>query len=62
VAALIRPLDVRGIFVPAIVAAALPVILLAITTPGKLGRPAGAVLLAGYAGWVSAVLVHASSG
>jgi cation:H+ antiporter len=62
VAALIRPLAVSGILLPAIAAAALPVVLLAITTSGKLSRAAGAVLLAGYAGWVSAVLVHAGSG
>src|SRR5215472_6472597 len=60
VAALVRPLTASDILAPAIAAAALPVALLGLTTRGTLVRPVGAILLAGYAGWVTAVLVHAS--
>jgi cation:H+ antiporter len=58
VAALIRPLTVTGIMVPAIAAAALPVALLLVTPGGLLNRRAGAVLVLGYGAWVTAVLAH----
>ena len=58
VAALIRPLTVTGILVPAIAAAALPVALLLVTPGGRLNRPTGAVLLLGYGSWVTAVLAR----
>ncbi len=56
-AALVRPLAVGGILAPAIAAAALPVALLAVTPGGRLNRQTGALLIIGYAGWVTAVLV-----
>ncbi len=55
-AALVRPLATGGILAPAITAAALPVALLAVTPGGRLTRLAGAVLVLGYAAWVTAVL------
>jgi len=58
VAALVRPLAVGGILAPAIAAAALPATLLAVTPGGRLSRPAGAVLVIGYAAWVTAVLAR----
>jgi cation:H+ antiporter len=58
VAALVRPLAVTGILVPAIAAAVLPVALLAVTPGGRLNRQAGAVLVLGYAAWVAAVLAR----
>ena len=58
VAALIRPLTVTGILIPAIAAAALPVALLLITPGGRLSRPAGAALVLGYGVWVAAVLAR----
>jgi cation:H+ antiporter len=58
VTALVRPLTVHGILVPAIAAAILPVALLLITLSGRLNRPAGAVLVLGYAAWVTAVLAR----
>jgi len=58
VAALVRPLAVTGIMVPAIIAAVLPVALLAVTPGGRLNRQTGAVLVLGYAAWVAAVLAH----
>jgi cation:H+ antiporter len=58
VAALIRPLTVTGILVPAIAAAVLPVALLLVTPRGSLNRQAGAVLVLGYGTWVTAVLAH----
>jgi cation:H+ antiporter len=58
VAALVRPLAAGGIVAPAIVAAALPISLLMVTTGGWLNRRAGAVLVVGYGAWVTAVLVH----
>jgi cation:H+ antiporter len=56
VAALVRPLAASGILAPAIAAAALPLGLLAVTRGGRLNRLTGAVLVVGYAGWVTAVL------
>ncbi len=58
VAALVRPLAVGGILVPAIAAAALPAALLAVTRGGRLNRQAGAVLVLGYGAWVAAVLAR----
>lgn len=58
VAALVRPLTVTGILAPAIMAAVLPLALLAVTPGGRLTRQAGAALVIGYAAWVSAVLVR----
>jgi|SRR5215469_4757256 len=57
-AALVRPLAVTSIQVPAILAAVLPVALLVVTPGGRLNRPTGVVLVLGYAAWVTAVLVH----
>jgi len=58
VAALVRPLAVTGILVPAITAAILPVALLALTPRRQLTRPLGSVLVIGYAVWVTAVLTR----
>ena len=57
-AALVRPLAVTSIQVPAVLAAVLPVALLVVTPGGRLNRPTGVVLVLGYAAWVTAVLVH----
>jgi cation:H+ antiporter len=57
-AALVRPLAAGGILAPAIAAGILPVALLAVTPGGRLNRPAGGLLIIGYAGWVAAVLVR----
>jgi cation:H+ antiporter len=56
VAALIRPLSVTGILAPSIAAAVLPLALLSLAPRAQLTRVAGAVLVAGYAAWVTAVL------
>ncbi len=58
VAALVRPLAAGGILAPAIAAAALPLALLVVTRAGRLNRQVGAVLVAGYGAWVTAVLVR----
>jgi cation:H+ antiporter len=58
VAALVRPLAVGGILVPAIAAAILPIALLAVTPRRQLSRPVGGVLVIGYAAWVAAVLAR----
>ena len=58
VAALIRPLTVNGILVPAITAAILPGALLLVTPGGRLNRQTGAVLVLGYGAWVTTVLAH----
>ena len=58
VAALIRPLTVNGILVPAIAAAILPVALLLVTRGGRLNRRTGVVLVLGYGAWVTAVLAR----
>ena len=47
-AAVTRPLTVTGMLAPAIIAAALPLILLALAPRGRLTRPAAALLIAGY--------------
>ena len=56
VAALARPLVVDGVLVAALVAAALPLVVLALARRGRLGRPAGLALSAGYATYVVLVL------
>jgi cation:H+ antiporter len=56
VAALIRPLAVTGILVPAIAAGVFPLALLAAAPRGRLGRTAGTVLVVAYAVWVTVVL------
>jgi cation:H+ antiporter len=56
VAALVRPLSVDGLAVPAAVAALLPIVVLLLAARGRLGRPAGALLLAGYVVFVVLVL------
>jgi cation:H+ antiporter len=58
VAALVRPLAVTGVLAPAVVAAALPIALIAITPKRRLSRWAGVLLIIGYAGWVTAVLTR----
>jgi cation:H+ antiporter len=58
VAALVRPLTVTGILVPAIAATILPVALLLVTPGGRLTRSTGALLVLGYGAWVTAVLAH----
>lgn len=57
-AALARPLDVEGggLLASAVLAALLPLVVVALAIRGRLGRPAGAVLLAGYATYVLLVL------
>ena len=55
-AALARPLTVDGLVVPAVVAALLPIVVLLLATRGRLGRPAAAVLVAGYVAFVVLVL------
>ena len=57
-AALTRPLAVPGMLTPAIIAAALPLILLALAPRGRLNRPTGAVLAAGYLAFVIIELSH----
>jgi hypothetical protein len=58
VAALVRPLGVTGILAPSIAAAILPLALLVLALRGRLTRAAGALLVAGYAAWVTAVLAR----
>jgi hypothetical protein len=36
----------------------LPAVLLAVTPNGRLGRPAGMLLIIAYAGWATAVLLR----
>jgi cation:H+ antiporter len=57
-AALVRPLATGGLQWPALAAGALPLLLLTATPGGRLGRGMGALLVAGYAAWVTAVLAH----
>jgi cation:H+ antiporter len=56
VAALVRPLDTTGILPSAVLAAVAPVALVALGARGRLTRPAGALLLAVYAGFVVVTL------
>jgi cation:H+ antiporter len=55
-AALARPLGVDGVLASALLGLALPLVLLGLTRGGHLGRLAGALLVAGYVGYVVAVL------
>jgi cation:H+ antiporter len=55
-AALARPLAVDGVLASALAAAALPVVVLLLAPGGRLGRTAGAALVAAYAGYVVLVL------
>jgi cation:H+ antiporter len=57
-AALVGPLAVTGILAPSIAAAILPLALLALALRGRLTRAAGALLVARYAAWVTAVLTR----
>jgi cation:H+ antiporter len=57
-AALVHPVAVGGFLWPAAAAAALPLALLAAGPRGRLARPAGALLVAGYAAWVTLILRH----
>jgi cation:H+ antiporter len=57
-AALTRPLAVTGMLTPAIIAAALPLVLLALAPRCRLSRPTGAVLAAGYLAFVIIELSH----
>ena len=57
-AALAQPLAVEGddLLASAVLAAALPLVVIALAPRGRLGRPAGALLCAGYATYVLLVL------
>lgn len=55
-AALARPLSVDGLVVPAALAALLPIVVLLLAARGRLGRPAGGLLVAGYVAFVVVVL------
>jgi len=55
-AALARPLVVEGVLAASVVAAVLPLTVLALAPRGRLGRPAGAVLCAAYVVYVVLVL------
>ena len=57
-AAVTRPLTVTGMLAPAIIAAALPLILLALASRGRLTRPAGALLAASYLVFLITQLNH----
>lgn len=55
-AALARPLVVDGVLAAAVLAAVLPLVVLALAPRGRLGRGAGGLLVAAYAGYVGLVL------
>ncbi len=55
-AALARPLVVDGVLAAAVLAAVLPLVVLALAPRGRLGRSAGGLLVAAYAGYVGLVL------
>jgi cation:H+ antiporter len=55
-AALVRPLSVDGLVVPAALAAVLPIVVLLLATRGRLGRPAAASLVVVYVVFVAVVL------
>ncbi|MDT7573070.1 MAG: cation:H+ antiporter [Actinomycetota bacterium] len=57
-AALVRPLATGAVLVPAIAAAALPLVVLALARDGAVRRLGGAVLVAGYAAYVVFVFVR----
>lgn len=55
-AAVARPLAVEGVLTSAVAAAVLPLVVLALAPRGRMGRPAGVLLCAGYATYVWLVL------
>ncbi len=55
-AALARPLVADGVIAAAVTGAGLPLLLLVVTRDGRVGRPVGALLLAGYLVYVVLVL------
>ena len=55
-AALARPLVVDGVLPSAVAAAALPLVVLLLARHGRLVRPAGVLLCAGYTAYVVLVL------
>jgi cation:H+ antiporter len=55
-AALVRPLSVDGLVVPAALAAVLPIVVLLLAMRGRLGRPAAGSLVAVYVVFVAVVL------
>jgi cation:H+ antiporter len=55
-AALARPLAVDGVIWAAVVAAALPLVILLFARRGQLGRAAGGLLVAGYVAYAVVVL------
>jgi cation:H+ antiporter len=57
-AALVRPLTTGAVLVPAVLAAALPLVVLALARDGAIRRPGGAVLVAGYAAYVGYVFLR----
>lgn len=56
VAALVAPLRTGPVVAPAAAAAVLPLLVVLLARGGRLRRPAGALLLAGYAGYLALVL------
>jgi cation:H+ antiporter len=57
-AALVRPLTTGAVLVPAVVAAVLPLVLLALARDGALRRVGGAVLVATYASYIAFVFLR----
>jgi cation:H+ antiporter len=57
-AAVVAPLEVDGLLLPACTAAALPLVVAGLGRSGRLGRPAGAGLVTAYAGFVALVLAR----
>ncbi|MQA83254.1 MAG: hypothetical protein GEV03_01140 [Streptosporangiales bacterium] len=57
-AALARPLAVDGLLGPALAAALLPIAVLLLAPRGRLTRPAGVLLAAGYVGYVALILIR----
>ncbi len=55
-AALVRPLELSGLLGPALLAAALPLVVVTAGQGGRLNRGSGAVLSLGYVGFVAVVL------
>ena len=55
-AALVAPLEVEGLLLPACAAAVLPLLVVLLGRSGRLGRPAGALLAAAYAVFVALVV------
>jgi cation:H+ antiporter len=57
-AALVRPLNTGAVLVPAVVAAVLPLVLLALARDGALRRVGGAALVATYASYIAFVFLR----